>query len=500
MLKVLNVAEKNNVAKGIAQLLSRGAFRTRNGKSVYNKIYEFPLMFMGKQSTMIVTSVSGHLLHLDFHSNFKNWQTCSPIELFSAPVHKSCSKDYLPIKETLEREIRGCQVLVIWTDCDREGENIGYEVIDVCTKFKPRLDIYRAVFSEVTQRSIQAAVQNLKRPNKRLSDAVDVRIELDLRIGASFTRFQTLRFQKLFPAVLAQNLISYGSCQFPTLGFVVERYKQIKDFIREPFWKLRVSYKTKEGEDLFAWERGRLFGQSDCLIYHQICLKNPTATVTDVRSKKKSKWRPLPLETVELQKLASRKLRMNAQLTMNVAEKLYTQGFISYPRTETNTFPSSLDLRPLVQMQTENRQWGEFATRVLNDGPNPRRGSKSDEAHPPIHPTKYADNLTGDEKRLYEFIVRHFLACLAKDAEGFETTVTIDIAQEKFTASGLMITERNYLDVYPYDKWSDKNIQVYTLGQKFQPSEISMLEGSTEPPPLLTEADLIALMEKHGIG
>lgn len=108
--------------------------------------------------------------------------------------------------------------------------------------------------------------------------------------------------------------------------------------------------------------------------------------------------------------------------------------------------------------------------------------------------------LTGNEQRLYEFIVRSFLACCSKDAQGQETIVTIDIANEKFSANGLMITARNYLDVYPYDKWSSKEIHVYQAGQEFNPTSIDMAEGSTSPPNLLTEADLIALMEKHGIG
>lgn len=128
--------------------------------------------------------------------------------------------------------------MIIWTDCDREGENIGYEVINTCTQVNPRLEVFRAKFSEITKQAISRAMQNLIRPDKRVSDAVDVRQELDLRIGAAFTRFQTMRLTRKFPMSLSDRLISYGSCQFPTLGFVVERYKAILDFIHEDFWKI----------------------------------------------------------------------------------------------------------------------------------------------------------------------------------------------------------------------------------------------------------------------
>lgn len=96
--------------------------------------------------------------------------------------------------------------------------------------------------------------------------------------------------------------------------------------------------------------------------------------------------------------------------------------------------------------------------------------------------------------------MRHFLACVHKDAQGTETIVDIDVAGEKFTATGLFITARNYLDVYFWEKWNAKEIHEYTQGQTFQPTEIKMLQEMTNPPQLLTEADLIALMDKHGIG
>lgn len=97
----------------------------------------------------------------------------------------------------------------------------------------------------------------------------------------------------------------------------------------------------------------------------------------------------------ELEKQGSRKLHLNAKETMRIAERLYTQGFISYPRTETNIFPKEFNLVALVEQQTNNQTWGNFARGLLETGITPRQGKKSDQAHPPIHPTKYADNLQG---------------------------------------------------------------------------------------------------------
>lgn len=500
MTRILNVAEKNDAAKSLAEIMSRGNARRREGKSRYNKIYEFSYFLLNRNCEMTMTSVSGHLLGMEFTGHYKKWHMCNPVSLFEAKIEKYCPQDFLDIKKTLEIEVRRCQMLVIWTDCDREGENIGFEIIQVCKAVKPNIEVYRARFSEITPQAISQACNNLIPPDKYVSDAVDARMELDLRIGAAFTRFQTLRLQKVFPDILADHLISYGSCQFPTLGFVVERYKQVQEFVAEPFWKLKVNHKSEDGVAEFTWKRNRLFDYLACLVLYEHCLQDPVAYVTDVKSRPKSKWRPQPLDTVELEKLSSRKLKINAKETMGIAEKLYTQGFISYPRTETNMFAKDINLVSLIENQTQHPDWGEFASRVLEHGPHPRNGNKTDQAHPPIHPTKYTNSLQGNEKKVYDFIVRHFLATCSQDAQGQETTVEIKIAEEKFVAQGLMILARNYLDVYPYDKWSDKELPIYNPGQSFLPTVFEMVSGETSPPSLLTEADLIALMEKHGIG
>ncbi|KAL1463594.1 hypothetical protein WDU94_015334 [Cyamophila willieti] len=449
---------------------------------------------------MVMTSVSGHLLTHEFVGQYRSWHSCSPVDLFDAPVQQICPSNFENIKKTLEREVRSSDVLVIWTDCDREGENIGFEIIKVCTEVKRNLQIFRAKFSEITGQSVRRAMATLAEPNQRLSDAVLVRSELDLRIGAAFTRFQTLRLKRVFPEILGDSLISYGSCQFPTLGFVVERYKEIERFVSEKFWKLKVTHEVNELCVEFAWKRVRLFDELFVKVLLERCLENKTATVMEVTNRQKNKWRPIPLDTVELEKMGSKKLSMSAKETLAVAEKLYTQGYISYPRTETNIFPKELNLTNLVQLQTGDPRWGDFASRVLNEGgPHPRQGKKSDEAHPPIHPTKHGQ-LSGNEGKVYEFIVRHFLACVSKDAIGHETKVTIDINSEQFTANGLVILERNYLDVYVYERWTGKEIHNYQRGQRFEPSSIEMTEGQTSAPNLLTEPELITLMEKHGIG
>jgi DNA topoisomerase-3 len=133
----------------------------------------------------------------------------------------------------------------------------------------------------------------------------------------------------------------------------------------------------------------------------------------------------------------------------------------------------------------------------------PKAGRNNDKAHPPIHPVNYVvgTQLNDEERRVYEFVVRRFLACCSEDAKGELTTVDIQYGSEIFAASGLIVLERNYLDVYPYDKWeSSQQLPQFADGETFVPTEANMHEGKTSPPGYLTEPELIALMDANGIG
>lgn len=295
-----------------------------------------------------------------------------------------------------------------------------------------------------------------------------------------------------------------GSCQFPTLGFIVDRYFKVQNFVPELFWSIKVNHKKDGLSVTFNWSRHRLFDRAAVTILFERCLEAKFAKVTKVQEKPTKKWKPLPLTTVELQKMATRFLHMTGQQAMIHAESLYNKGFISYPRTETDRFDKGMNLRSLVQRQTQDSRWGQFAQNLVDGAfQQPRNGRHDDKAHPPIHPVTYAARtaLNEQEARVYEFVVRRFLACCSDDAKGTATDVDILYGDESFHAHGVIVLERNYLDVYPYENWTNSaELPKFTLGERFKPTEAMMTDGKTTPPGYLTEADLIALMDANGIG
>lgn len=165
------------------------------------------------------------------------------------------------LQKNLENLAKQFNHLIIWTDCDREGENIGHEIVTVIQSVNPSITVYRAIFSEITKPSICRAIRTLSTLDLNKSNAVIARRQIDLKVGAIFTRYLTLSLRKKYPQHLNKCLVSYGMCQFPTLGFVVRRYKEIQKFVSEDFFKITVHHRKGSVNTAFNWSRGYIFSK-----------------------------------------------------------------------------------------------------------------------------------------------------------------------------------------------------------------------------------------------
>lgn len=505
MMRVLCVAEKPSIAKAVAGHLSGGEVQTLNTPEKYikNYVFQYDFGYPWGRSQVTMTSVLGHITAAEFPPDYNRWDYPPPERLFDAPVNVVVAAGKTKVADNIAKQARFSNALCIWTDCDREGEHIGYEICEAAKKGNQTLDIKRARFSNIERAHILNASRNLINLDHKQVNAVASRIELDLRTGYAFTRFLTNSLRTL-GGPFQKLLISYGSCQFPTLGFVVDRYFRVRNFKPEPFWSIKVMHQREGMNVNFSWARHRLFDRASAVILYERCLAAKKARVSKVQEKPTSKRKPLPLTTVELQKMATRFLHMTGAQAMEIAEGLYNKGFISYPRTETDRFDPGMNLGALVQKQTQSPAWGGFAQRLV-DGrfQQPRQGPNDDKAHPPIHPITFAAPtvLNDREKKIYEFVTRRFLACCSEDAKGVATNVDILYGEELFQAHGVVVLERNYLEVYVYDKWTGTaQLPKFTVGEMIEPTEALITEGKTSPPNYLTEADLIALMDANGIG
>jgi DNA topoisomerase III len=232
-------------------------------------VHEWQGHFKNESVRFKMTSVCGHVMSLDFPGFYNSWDRVDPVELFNCPTEKKEATAKLRMPAFLSQEAKGCSYLVLWLDCDKEGENICFEVMDavqgnIQNVFSSEVT-YRAKFSAITDKDIKFAMNNLIRPNENEAKSVDARQELDLRIGCAFTRFQTKFFHGRY-GDLDASLISYGPCQTPTLGFCVQRHDEIQTFKPESFWYIQVRVGSSP-EIVLDWARVRLFEKEVAMLF-----------------------------------------------------------------------------------------------------------------------------------------------------------------------------------------------------------------------------------------
>jgi DNA topoisomerase-3 len=297
-------------------------------------------------------------------------------------------------------------------------------------------------------------MNTLGEPDENQSKSVDARQELDLRIGCAFTRFQTRFFQGKY-GDLDSTLISYGPCQTPTLGFCVERHDQILTHKPETYWVLQVSVLAGNPSQKLSldWERSRCFDRDVATMFLNLIKTENTAKIISVSKKEKQKEKPIALNTVELMRAASSGLGMGPSHAMSIAERLYMQGYISYPRTESTAYAENFDLKDVLRQQQNHVDWGADCKALLSGGTfcKPRKGHDAGD-HPPITPCRVAGRgeLDGDSFKLYDYIVRHFIGTVSPNCKYDQTTVKLDIAEEEFTYSGSKVTDPGFTEVM---KW-----------------------------------------------
>jgi len=520
------VAEKPSVSKMIAEHLSKGKMRWRKGASHACQIHEFITWFppAGQKCKFLQTSVVGHVFGLSFNKEDGRRAWKDPSILFDSNTEKTIEEmtAKLRVVEHLQGLAKEAEYLVLWLDCDREGENIGFEVIGLCREsFPSDENIYRAQFSALTEPEMKRALNTLVRPNKYMSMAVDARQELDLKIGVAFTKLLTNHLlercqQKFFSDL---KVISYGPCQTPTLWFCTQRHHEIQNFKRQSLWSPKLSLELPSlGPSNFAWalttdgnEQGKISNSQRAKEVENACRKATFAVAGKVKEERKSLRRPAGLNTVQLLKVASSALGMSPAVAMKTAEHLYSSGYISYPRTESTKYPASFDIRAALYEQSWHPNWGRTAHHLLQNNPDIRPPTQGHDAgdHPPITPMRSAPRgeLTkGKEWKLYDFITRHFIASLMPDFQYTEHTLTASVGQGiEFAYKWHTVQEQGFCGAMPW-KQQDLHLQQVARPPSVMPTArlrilgVTMEEEYTRPPDYLKESELIELMDKHGIG
>jgi DNA topoisomerase-1 len=289
-----------------------------------------------------------------------------------------------------------------------------------------------------------------------------------------------------------------GRVQTPLLALVVDREKDIKSFTPTPYWELYATFSNEE--EFVAGHVGNRFiekAKADAILARL----GKAGRVVDYRKEPKAEYPPIPFSTTEFIRAAA-SIGFSAANAMRVAENLYVNGWISYPRTDNTVYPASLNLREVVSQFTGG-EFAKYAERLLAQGSlKPTRGKKETTDHPPIYPVASArkSDLRADEWRVYELVVSRFFATLAPPAEWEVRSACVDVNGEKFKAAGSMLSTPGWRLYYPYGMPKEELLPELKINEELRVGDVKLDEKLTKPPVRYGQGKLVKMMEDLGLG
>lgn len=492
-MKHLVIAEKPSVGRDIARVL-----HCNKKTNTYIEGTDY-----------IVTWALGHLVTLadpeQYDEQYKIWNMDTlPMlpEHWKLVVIKQTGRQFHAVKELIFR--KDVSDIIIATDAGREGELVARWILDKAGNQKP---LKRLWISSVTDKAIREGFQNL-RPGKSyepLYRAAVARAQSDWVVGINATRALTCKYN-------AQ--LSCGRVQTPTLAMIAAREEEIRTFKPVPYYGLKAAV----GGITFTWTDARS-GSSRSFDKDRIqAIKQasaPSLLVTDVRKKLKKTFAPALYDLTTLQREANQKFGFSAKQTLNIMQRLYeNHKVLTYPRTDsryltTDIVPTLKERLKASAVGPYSKIAGRLSMQKLQANKSFVNDSKVSDHHAIIPTEQFVqlDHMSNEERKIYDLVVRRFLAVLSPACEYEETSISGTIGEERFSAKGNFIKSAGWREVYEsgYTDGEDEDEEQTTFSQISLPdvqkgetlpvTALTITEGKTKPPACFTEGTLIAAME-----
>ncbi len=475
------IAEKPSVAKEIAHII--GANNRKDGYYEGN----------GYQ----VTWTFGHFCTLlppeDYNPQWKKWNLGTlPMlpERFETKVmnDSGVKKQFKIIKNLFSK----ASLVINCGDAGQEGELIQRWVLK---EAKYTGKVLRLWISSLTSEAIKTGFENLK-PAEEFDNLFYAGISRaigDWLLGMNATRLYTLKYGGY------KQVLSIGRVQTPTLAMLVQRHYEIENFEPKPYWELQIKYR----DAIFNHTTGRFFNKEDGeKLLNQVQGKD--LFITDIEKKDWKEYAPKLFDLTSLQVYCNTKFGFSADVTLKLIQKLYEMKVVTYPRVDTTFLPN--DMYPKIPGILKGlSNYASFtkeilgkeiikSTKVFND--------KKVTDHHAIIPTGEQKSIFGDEQKVYDIIVRRFIAVFYPDCEVAKTVVKAEVEDVQFTATGKEILKKGWRVLFESDH-KDQNDTEENILPSFEKGEHgphvpSFLEKTTKPPSYYTEASLLRAMETAG--
>ena len=497
MMKTLVIAEKPSVGRDIARVLKC----TKNNQGAL------------EGEKYVVTWALGHLVTLadpeSYDSKYKSWNMQDlPMmpEKFQLTVIKQTGKQYQTVKNQLYRKDIGD--VVIATDAGREGELVARWILAKTGSKKP---IKRLWISSVTDKAIREGFEHLKdgREYRNLYAAAEARAEADWLVGMNGTRALTCKYN-------AQ--LSCGRVQTPTLALISQREKEIKEFSPEKYYGVTLN----AGGVHWTWVdeksgSNRSFNRERIQKIHS-AVQNEKLVVTQVQKTTKKTYAPGLYDLTELQRDANKRYGYSAKETLNIMQRLYeNHKVLTYPRTDSRYIGK--DVAETLKERLKacsvgpcRKPAGKLINQTLKLNKSFVDDTKVSDHHAIIPTEQYVqlEHMTGEERKIYDLVVRRFIAVLYPPCEYEQTSMQGKCGGETFRAKGKIMKQAGWQEVYEcdYDQIpddADEDVRDQMLpelkeGAGISVQSVKLSEGQTKPPSCYNEATLLTAMEKGGLG
>ena len=494
-MTTLLICEKPDAAKRIAEALSDEKLnsQTRYGMPYYNIVHS--------NERLIVCPALGHLYSISARTKSKansypvwdfEWKPKHLIERGQKRI-EYWIKAISELSKQAEEFVNGC-------DYDVEGSLIGYMILK-CACDGADSKARRMKFSTLTKNELRSAYSNLASSlDFNVASAGMCRHEVDWLYGINLSRALTASANRYGGGYFA---LSTGRVQGPTLRFIVQREKEIQKFIPLPYWTIDAGAELGGKEIPTEYSIQRILNLGSAKRVVDDCL-GKSGTVTDLKTAEARLDPPHPFDLSNLQSETYRLFGISPRETLAISERLYLDAVISYPRTSSQKLPPSIGYGETLTALARSPSYTRNCRRLLASATlKPFEGQRTDPAHPAIYPTGTISRakLDGRSQRIFDLIVKRFMATFAPPAKRRSDRVTITIQNHSFYIRGSRTIDPGWIEYYtPYARFEEIELPPVSLGQNVLLKRVSAIQRFTQPPPRYNPSSLLRLMEEQRIG
>jgi len=484
----LLLAEKPSSAKAIARALGNAQRKLYNRKTPYYIV----------DNDKFVCSAVGHLFTLypknDERGIFPKFDF-QFISIWSVDRKAYYAKNFFDCLKFITSQYNFDRYIIA-TDYDPEGTVIGF-ITYIALKV-PLEKLYRMKMNSLARDEVLRAYNNLEPPDYSWFRAGLARHEVDIIYGVNLTEAFSTAVERVRGR---RRTISLGRVQTPTLKFVVDREREIRNFIPKPYWNVLLSFDFQEITYTAKHVEGDIFSRDRVEEILNSCKGFTSAVVESFKKGIKEIPAPTLFNQSTLQQEAFYKLGMSPDVTDKVAQSLYQQALISYPRTGSTAIWTGVPYKKVLDSLSKEAEYFAYVNEIIEKNYQPHKRGISDGAHSAIYPTgePYKPK-TQLEMKLLDLIKRRFISVFYPPLKREHSKLVLNVNGERFKLLGVRTIDEGWLEPYAYKKVEERIIPELQPGTTLPIKSITVEEKQTAPPGRYTSASLVKMMEKQGIG